>query len=576
MTGATRARQRSHSISVPPGKSKPGRGPYITGMRKSWFPAAGWLVAAAALAVGVPPFLQSPPWCDLTLYQLAARNLLAGGVLYEGVFDTNLPGFVWALAAVQAACGESVVAVRAVDLAVVAGVTALLAGVVRACGGPPAARPWFAAGVALYYPFTSEFSHAQRDVLMLLPALAAFRLRLAGRAPLLEGLLWGCAVWVKPHVVVPAFAVWLASARVRLPGRPLGTLPLLAGGSLLGVAGVAALVASGAWPGFVEVFTVWNPEYTAGTLKEFPNRIATTFQYFAPLSLMHFATLPLAVRDVTRARRPSPAARPRALLAALYLGWVLQALVIQRGLEYVHVPETLLGFALLAGRGVPVGLTTLAILALQGTLFALGLGEVTRPTSYFPLEAPRAFDRAVLAAWPRCLGPGKPELRDDLRQLPAHCVPTWADLAAVEAYLRAVEPPLADGELLAFHDSPHPLYLSMRLRPATRYLHFGTVLAIRSQQPRVAAEVRAAAPRYVVSDLQRMTWDRHAATERGGPSGLPAWLPRSQRGQFPWDQPVAFRAGRYVVHRVSHPIGDVDIPAWKDLDKLGPGEPERR
>ena len=37
---------------------------------------------------------------------------------------------------------------------------------------------------------------------------------------------------------------------------------------------------------------------------------------------------------------------------------------------------------------------------------------------------------------------------------------------AVEGYLRAVEPPLADGELLTFHDSPHPLYLS--LRPSRR------------------------------------------------------------------------------------------------------------
>ncbi len=543
------------------------------------FTAAGYLTAAVALAVGVPLFLQSPPWCDLTLYQLAARNVLAGGVLYENVFDTNLPGFTWALVAVQAVFGESVVAVRAIDLAVVAAITALLARQVGDMGGTHATRAWLVAGVALFYPFTAEFDHAQRDVWMLLPALAAFRLRLAGRAPFAEGLLWGCAVWVKPHVVVPALAVWIASARRRRPGRPLGTVPLLAGGSLLGLLGVAALVATGAWPGFVEVFTVWNPEYTAGTLAELPKRVPTTVQYLAPWSLMHLLTVPMAVAHLAQARRPDAVARPRALFATLYLGWMLQALLIQRGLEYVHVPETLLGLAVLGAHRVPVGLTGGLTLAAQALLFTLGLGDVTRPTAYFPLELPRVADPAALAAWPDCFGPGSPELRDRLRQYPVHCVPTWTDLAAVEGYLRAVDPPLRDGELLTFHDSPHPLYLSLHLRPATRYLHFGTVLAMRSQQPRVAAEVRAAAPRYVVSDLKRMTWLKGvdaAPDARGDPDGLPAWLPLSQRDRFPWDQPVAFRSGRYVVHRVTRRIGDVDIPDWRGLGDLGPGEPPAR
>ena len=543
------------------------------------FAAAGVAVAVAALALGVPLFLQSAPWCDLTLYQLAARNVLDGGVLYRDIFDTNLPGFVWALAAAQAVFGESVVAVRAVDLAVVAGITALLTRQVGDAGGGPSSRAWFVAGVALFYPFTIEFDHAQRDVWMLLPALAAFRLRQAGVAPFAEGLLWGVAVWVKPHAVVPAFAVWAASARYRPPGRALGTVPLLAAGSLLGLAGVAAVVATGAWPAFVEVFTVWNPEYTAGTMAELPKRLPETFQYFAPWSLVHFVTLPMAVAQLARGRRPDPAARPRALLAALYLSWMLQALVIQRALEYVHVPETLLALAVAAAYRVPVGLTGGLTLAAQALACAAGVGEVTRPTGYFPIEVPRVLSHAAWSAWPHCFGPGGPALRDRLRQYPVHCSPTWVDLAAVEAYLRAVEPPLKDGELLAFHDSPHPLYLSMHLKPATRYLHFSTATAMRSQQPRVAAEVRAAAPRYVVSDLKRMTWGAgrdDAPDARGDPNGLPAWLPLSLRASFPWDQPVAFRSGRYVVHRVTRPIGDVDVPDWHRLDRLGPGDESGR
>jgi hypothetical protein len=543
--------------------------------RLSPFAALGWLTTVAALAFGVPLFLQLPPWCDLTLYQVAARNLLDGGVLYRDVFDTNLPGFVWAVAAIQAVFGESVVAIRVVDLVVVAAAAALLAGHARRAAGTPASVAWFAAAVALFYPLTSEFNHAQRDVWMLLPAAAATRLRLAGKAPFAEGFLWGAAVWVKPHVAVPALAVWLASARTRPPGGSLGTLPLLAGGLVMGALGLAAIWLNGAWADFVEVMTVWNPEYTAGTLDGVAARLPQTFQHFAPWSLLHLAALPLAVAYLWRGRRPAPPARPRALLAALYLGWVLQALVIQRGFEYAHAPETLIAFALLAAARVPVGLVGLALVGLQLAVATTSLGRVLPESEYLPVDVPRLADRAAWVALPKCLGPGSPELRDEVKLYNSHCVPGWADLAAVEAYLRAVDPPLADGDLLCFHDSPHPLYLFLGLKPATRYLHFGTALGVRTQQPRITAEVRAAAPRYVVSDLKRLTWTRGAERAPSRSDGLPAWLPLSQRNQFPWDQPVAFRHGRYVVHRVTHPIGEVDIPDWLTLDRLGPGAESR-
>ena len=58
-----------------------------------------------ALIIGVPLFLRMPPWCDLTLYDVAAQNLLRGGVHYRDVFDTNLPGFVWILTAIRATFG---------------------------------------------------------------------------------------------------------------------------------------------------------------------------------------------------------------------------------------------------------------------------------------------------------------------------------------------------------------------------------------------------------------------------------------------------------------------------------------
>src|SRR5207249_1881573 len=97
----------------------------------------------------------------------------------------------------------------------------------------------------------------------------------------------------------------------------------------------------------------------------------------------------------------------------------------------------------------------------------------------------------------------------------------------------------------------------------------------RSQADRIRREVADSPQRYVVSDLRRMTSERDPdfTPEAGGPNCLPAWFPRSQLEKFPWNQPVVFRAGRYLVHKITHPPRpeEIDIPDWDTLDQLGPG-----
>src|SRR5437867_1216913 len=83
-------------------------------------------VTFVALVVGLPLYLRTPLWCDITLYDVAARNLLWGGAHYRDVFDTNLPGFVWMLTAFRWAIGFSPIAVRCVDLAFVAAIVFLI------------------------------------------------------------------------------------------------------------------------------------------------------------------------------------------------------------------------------------------------------------------------------------------------------------------------------------------------------------------------------------------------------------------------------------------------------------------
>lgn len=520
--------------------------------------AVGWVVAAFLLLAGVPLFLCMPPWNDVTLHDLAVRAMLRGGVHYRDVFDTNLPGIDWAMAAVRLVFGWSYEALRAVDLVVIGVEVWLLAGWVRRAGAAGYTVAWLAAAVALWYPFTSEFNHAQRDPWLLLPAMAAARLRVrrveaGGRVAtsVFEGLVWGAAVWVKPHVVVPALVVWLISVMLISRQEPrravlLDLTGLMVGGLLAGAAGVTWLVGTGAWPYFLDVFLNWNPGYLADVLGGTGFRLGRTFWCFGPWSLLHAAAIPLAMLALWQAwsrREWSSAwlfapvdservAAARALLAGLYLGWFAQAVVLQKAFDYVQVPLLLLAMGVVATHRWAFGFTYFVGYALVGVLANLGVGSI-QP---HPLA-----NREVMELWPRCWREGgSPQLRDQL----GHFTDTrwgtnWQDLDAVARFLRTLE--LGPGELNCWHDTTHPLYLMLDLDPATRYMHYATAFGIRTQADRIAADVASSRQRYVVSD-------RLGLPTEGSPSDL-----------FPWNQPVIFRAGRYQVHRIANPLGTIDL-----------------
>src|ERR1700739_1709993 len=101
---------------------------------RHWQAIARWLVTIGFLVIGIPLFLRMPLWCDVTLYQISARNMLSGGIHYRDVFDTNPPACSWMLCAVQATLGMSSEVVRLVDLAIVIAVTAFLLYLARSAG----------------------------------------------------------------------------------------------------------------------------------------------------------------------------------------------------------------------------------------------------------------------------------------------------------------------------------------------------------------------------------------------------------------------------------------------------------
>ncbi len=591
-------------------------------------------MAGAALLSGVPLFLAMPPWCDVTLYQMAARNVLNGGVHYRDIFDTNLPGFVWAMTAFKAVFGWNYEALRAVDMCVIGVSVAVLCGWVRRCGGTAQSVAWLVASVSLFYPFTSEFSHIQRDPWMLLPAAVAARLRLkrvVSEQPtppaLLEGFLWGVAVWLKPHVIFPAFAVWAVSAVFlgrREPRRKVvGDLAMLVtGGLIAGASGVVWLVASGAWPHFLDVFLNWNPAYLSDS-GSVSGRFGIVFTCQRPWGLVQYAAIPLAILALWEARvwsrtpgDPAKVPRPewwylpadservastRALLAALYLGWLAQAVLLQKAFDYVHVPLLFLGFAVVATHRWCFGFAYLAWFVVVGVLVnvaetypavAPAIRDLDPANPRVQFEKHPLADMNIVKLWPRAWREGgSPELRDKLGQYTdIHCGTQWRELNAVADFLRKVEPGIGPGELNCWHDSTHPLYLMLDVDPATRYMHYGTVFGIkepgtlppgeRSKREQIADAVRTSRQKYVVSDLLRTNWDRTAPYQpRSWRDGdpLPVWLPENERQKFPWNQPVVFRSGRYVVHKIdtTKPLGTIRVPDWDNLDQLatfGPNE----
>ncbi len=298
--------------------------------------AVPWLALTVVLGVGLPLFVCMPLWADATLYDIAARNVLTGGVHYREVFDTNLPGMVWLHMLVRTLFGWSSEALRITDIAIFAAIVFLLTRWLRDFGLSRPTRVWAAVVLFTFYFGLPEWCHCQRDTWMLLPALLALHLRRSSffGCSLLEGVLWGAAFWIKPFVAIPALGVWGMSVLVnrdevrRLPGIVLG-------GSLVLAVGGLWLWRSGAWPYCCDIFLRWNPEYAANSLS-FYGRIRMLFwRSFPPWSVLHFAAVPAAVWAVVRVIRQSDSlSESRGLLAGFYLAWVVQAAFVQKCYDY--------------------------------------------------------------------------------------------------------------------------------------------------------------------------------------------------------------------------------------------------
>jgi hypothetical protein len=562
--------------------------------RTRWFTFAGWLTTAAFLVIGIPLFLRMPLWCDATLYEISARTILDGGVHYRDVFDTNPPGFPWLLCGVRLSLGSSSEATRIVDLAIVAAISSLLLVMATRGGASPSGIAWMAAAIAAFYPFIHEFNHVQRDVWMMLPAVVAVGLRLRRiegvpkprSAALLEGLLWGLGCWIKPHVLIVAVCMWLLAASRFVSFREAikDLVAVFAGGVLAGLMGLGWLIGTGTWPYFLDVWLNWNTAYAEIVRKELPYRFyVQQLNYFPPYSCVVLLAVPLALCNLRDRSSNDPARFQRAMLAGLYLSWLISTLLLQRGFHYAHVPETLLMLAVFACNRWPVScllvmvqvLIGIFVLAADGTPELMKTHQQLRKNNWAyrtVTHRNEAFNHERAQWWVGCFGnqPSR-ELRKGVALFVDHFGGIDpVELGAVEDYLRSQD--VRDGELIAWHNSPHALYLALDIKPGFRFMHVGTAYGLGQwQSEQVLRELQTALPHalLVVSDLHCIT-KKYDSLNEVGADGLPLVLPAWQRAEFPFNQPVLFRSpsGRYLVHKITNPVTSCVIP--EKLDQESP------
>jgi hypothetical protein len=160
-----------------------------------------------------------------------------------------------------------------------------------------------------------------------------------------------------------------------------------------------------------------------------------------------------------------------------------------------------------------------------------------------------------LAAWPLLARDrSSPDVQASLSQLP---VPDWHALKDVASYLATQN--VRDGELTAYHTHTVHLYSMLNVRPSTRYVFTETHLRLfPSRSGQIQDSLENSHQRFVVSNLLEAGLEH---PESPAPNSLDDWradCPREALNRFPFNQPVVFRAGPYLVHRVTGSPGTVE------------------
>jgi hypothetical protein len=503
-----------------------------------------WAAVVLLLSVIGPLFVCMPLTADTALYDLQARCVISGGVLYRDIVEPNFPGVVWIHVAIRSVLGWSTEAMRVADLLIVTAILLMLSRLTDslrkstqpASDSTASIAPYLLLTGFLFYMSLSEWCHCQRDTWMLLPALLAISLRLSKDAchrPLkgfVEGICWGIAFWIKPQIAVPATAVLfvdgLMAASLRIWFRH--TTAVIAGGLAAGLPGVIWMTASDTWPWFSQMAFDWNVEYLASSQqKKDLHRVLQIYARMQPWWLVHIFAIPLALQAVWQVARRvflrqgvADSARSFCILCTCYLAWLFQAIAIQHSLDYIHVPPVLLGLAVIFVRlaSVPVAVCRVAFVLML--ILGIGASPLTSP--------PRA------GVWGECVTQGStPRVQAALSRMG---YPDRQAAAQVADFLRQQH--VTDGQVTCLNGHSVHILHELQIQPSCRYWCLWILQGLfPSHSDEIKDSILTSTHRYVV-------------TEETACRALGLDMDTQQ---FPWNLPLVYQSGTYRVYEVPRP-----------------------
>jgi hypothetical protein len=562
--------------------------------------AVRWLagVTAALLLIAflfatVPLVMTLPPCLDSSFFDLIARDVLRGQVVYRDYFLHGPPGMLLVQSGVRALFGWHSETTYCLDFIIIGASACVLFRFIQTPRVGPVRSLWALMLVYLFDFSTTAFCHCQPDIWMMVPTIAALYLRqrrtpddvtpLTPPSPacggerekvptrtwatsyaILEGMCWGLAFIVKPFVVVTVLACWLlAAVRLRAAntgpeGRSsawLGSLLkdtgwVILGGLIVGALCVGWLWKTGNWPYFVEEgLGKWNADYWR-TTTPWRERIRPVFTVLWPWGLLHTVAIPLALASIVRAAALHGQKTLRfplsdSLLSAFYLSWLFQANFLQRQLEYHLVPPVIMAIAIIAA--APILFESAAI----GCL-------------WWAATAHPLLNRQALSLWRPCVEQGS---SSEVRTRLTLSYPDYADWPALDrivSYLRTQG--IADRELTCYSFTSFPLYLKLDVKPSTRFVMFYSHLKyFPSHSANIKADILKSPQRFMVSDIRMIPDSSLVAELRAKARTRRLTLddfPAPFRYTWPFGMPVVYQAGNYLVHAVQKPQPHIAYHWW--------------
>ena len=516
-----------------------------------------WSVPALILLllISLPIVVCMPLTADTVLYDLQARNVLAGGVMYRDILEPNLPGAVWIHILIRSIVGWSSELMRCFDLLIVSAACLVLAIIPRPqkfqdlkatkyqhrlCR-PDAGISVTLLTMATFYLSRNEWCHCQRDSWMLLPVALAATLRITSHQressanrtrvrlqAIAEGLCWGIAFWIKPHVAITANTVFSIDLGLQLNRRAelQHLLWVILGGILAAIPGVVWMLQSGAWPHFWEMQLDWNPEYVAAARSRRSwQRVWTMLIHFHPWWIVHVLAIGRSIQVMNEAWKARAGRVPAdhqlspqcfktdpqavILMAVIYLSWLAQAAFLQHSMDYIQVPPVILAIVV-----VSMAEWRLPLQARRMTVAAFA--ALTLIVS--PQLQPKKIGK-----WMSCFRSGSsPQLRQSLACVP---LPDWEHFVPVAEFLQSqrVQP----GDVTCFNVHCIHFYSALQIPPSSRYVGISSLLELfPSRRFEIEHTVRNCGHRFIVADVLE--------TE-----------PIPDR--FPWNLPVVFQSGTFRV-----------------------------